>query len=184
MSVELWAMFWLMKFTFDDFSRLWAAWKLEMHGDIDGVLVWLLLRSHWSSSWRSSSADGPPPDDFWTVNDENQENWTKKSSAYLPNSPLLKSSSAVVKSHHWIVPLQCPVNKNRLGRDPILVQDPSHSWTQNDVIVVESTDFITQTRSPLEASRTKTLSASGTTFCTMICSSSCSPKGPKSFPAR
>lgn len=66
MSVEALAIFWLRKVTFDDFRRLWAAWKFEMHGDIDGVFVWLLLRSHWSSSWRSSTADGPPLD-FWTV---------------------------------------------------------------------------------------------------------------------
>lgn len=102
----------------------------------------------------------------------------------LPDSPLLKSSSAVVKSHHWIVPLQWPVSRNRLGREPILVQLPSHSCTQNEVIVVESTDLMTQTRSPFEASRTKSLSVSGTTFWIIICSSSCSPNGPKSLPAR
>lgn len=32
----------------------------------------------------------------------------------------------------------------RLGLEPIRL-DPSHSWTQNDVMVVPSTDRITQT---------------------------------------
>lgn len=41
----------------------------------------------------------------------------------------------------------------RLGLDPILL-DPSHSCTQKDVIVVPSTDLITQTRFPLLARRT------------------------------
>lgn len=101
-----------------------------------------------------------------------------KTTFKLPISPLLNNSSAVVRSHHAIVPLQWPVNRKRLGLDPIRVQEPSHSWTQNAVIVKLSNDFITQTRSPFEASRINNLSASGTTFWQITCSSSCSPKGP------
>jgi len=57
---------------------------------------------------------------------------------------LLAKSKAVVKSHIWIAPLQCPVNINRRGLDPIRLE-PSHSCTQKQVIIVQSTARIMQT---------------------------------------
>lgn len=52
-----------------------------------------------------------------------------------------------------MAPLLCPDNIKRLGGEPIR-DEPSHSCTQNDVIVVLSTDFITHIRSPFDAKRT------------------------------
>lgn len=62
----------------------------------------------------------------------------------LPVLFLYIKSKAVVKSHNCIEPLECPVNMNRRGREPILL-DPSHSWTQNALTVLPSTALITHT---------------------------------------
>jgi hypothetical protein len=44
--------------------------------------------------------------------------------------------------------------------------EPSHSWTQKEVMVVPSTDLMTHTRCPLAAVRKNKQSISGTTFWT------------------
>ena len=51
---------------------------------------------------------------------------------------------------------------NLLGLDPILLL-PSHSWTQKLVMTEPSTDLISHTRVPTEASRTVITSVSGIT---------------------
>lgn len=43
-----------------------------------------------------------------------------------------------------MVPLQCPVNMNRLGLDPMRLE-PSHSCTQKHVIIVRSKALIMHT---------------------------------------
>jgi hypothetical protein len=48
---------------------------------------------------------------------------------------------AVVRSHIWMLPLVWPVNRYRLGREPILLE-PSHSLTVKEEIVVQSTAWI------------------------------------------
>jgi len=40
--------------------RAAAAAAIDGHGEMQGVEQWLLLRSHWSRSFSSSSAVGPP----------------------------------------------------------------------------------------------------------------------------
>lgn len=40
-----------------------AVAAIEGQGDMHGVEEWLLLRSHWSSSFNNSAAVGPP--DTW-----------------------------------------------------------------------------------------------------------------------
>lgn len=114
------------------------------------------------------------------------ERWSRE---VIPSSrlPCMESffwinSSAVVRSHICIAPFKCPESRNLLGIEPIR-DDFSHSWTQKDVIIDPSIDLITHTRSPFDAKRTYNWSVSGITFCTNTCLSSCSPNGPKSFPA-
>ena len=51
---------WLRNATFDALMRAAAAAAIDGHGEMQGVEQWLLLRSHWSRSFRSSSAVGPP----------------------------------------------------------------------------------------------------------------------------
>ena len=56
-----------------------------------------------------------------------------------------------------------PVKMNLLGLAPILLL-PSHSWTQKLVIMDPSTDLISHTLVPTEASLTVITSVSGITF--------------------
>lgn len=51
---------WLRNATFDALMRAAAVAAIDGHGEMQGVEQWLLLRSHWSRSFRSSSAVGPP----------------------------------------------------------------------------------------------------------------------------
>lgn len=62
----------------------------------------------------------------------------------VPGSPLAARSSAVVRSHICMAPLLWPVKINLRGLDPMRLE-PSHSWTQNEVMVVPSTALITHT---------------------------------------
>lgn len=52
---------WFRKATFDAFKRVIVFDDIDGHGDIHGVEQRLLLMSHWSSNWISSSGVGPPP---------------------------------------------------------------------------------------------------------------------------
>lgn len=101
-----------------------APLKLAGQGEIHGVEQWLLLKSHWSRSLSSSWGVGPP--------------------YVCRGSPLETSSNAAVRSQIWTPPLLCPVKMKRRGLDPIRLE-PSHSWTQNDVIVTPSAARMTQT---------------------------------------
>ena len=115
-----------------------------------------MVRSQCSSS-RSISAEVGPP---------NSPVVAAAASAELPMglSPFLaKNSSAVVRSHIWTAPEEWPVMTKRLGLDPTLLE-PSHSCTQKEVMVVPSTERMTQMRFPLLASRTNSVSVSGTIF--------------------
>ena len=49
-----------------------------------------------------------------------------------------------IEINFYFIPEACPVMTNLLGRDPTL-EEPSHSCTQNEVMLVPSTDLITQT---------------------------------------
>lgn len=145
---------WLRKATLDALSL--AVFPLEInvpgYGDKLGVEQWLLLRSHWSNNRNSSSAVGPPfgmGSTKQTIDIISKIKWIHRSEVaqvmqVYSRKPLLAKSKAVVRSHIWIVPLQCPVNMNRRGRDPMRLE-PSHSCTQKHVIIVQSTARIIQT---------------------------------------
>lgn len=70
---------------------------------------------------------------------------------------------AVVRSHIWMLPLECPVKRYLRGLDPIRLE-PSHSCTVKEEMEVLSTERNSQTLLPLEDSRTYSLSVSGTTL--------------------
>lgn len=56
---------WFKNATFDAFSRVIVLDdRDERHGDMHGVEHRLLLMSHWSNNWISSSGVGPPPIDW------------------------------------------------------------------------------------------------------------------------
>ena len=118
---------WLRKATLAALIRA-AGCPSEGQGDRQGVEQWLLLKSHWSKSLSSSSGEGPP-------------------SVWAAVVSLAARSNAVVRSHIWMAPLLWPVKIKRRGREPIRLE-PSHSCTQNEVMLDPSTDRITQTLKP------------------------------------
>lgn len=75
-------------------------------------------------------------------------------------------------------PTFVPMKRNRRGLLPIRLE-PSHSCTENEVIVAPSTVLIVHILSPVEARRTKTWFVSGITLWTNTCSPSWSPNGPR-----
>ena len=174
---------------FLSFILIWLTVR-EGEGERQGVEHLEEVSSHWSSCLISSCGVGPPSPVvlsclwknsspvlrshiciaplLWPVNQSeiSIDMLQPIRDQYCYASTNQRSSSLLINQSEMSIVI--PVKMNLLGLAPILLL-PSHSWTQKLVIMDPSTDLISHTLVPTEASLTVITSVSGITFWTNTC---------------